>query len=119
MYGRLVAINGVSMKKYIAERRLLLALKGSDFQKEFTIRLSEPYSVQQSTVSFSIGKDGIWACQVQIEGVDEADREVYGADALQAIELASSSVEPFLKRLHKKYDLFYPSGEPYFDDPVT
>jgi len=49
--------------------------------------------------------------------MDEAHHEIYGADALQAIELASSSVEPFLRRLYKKYDLFYPSGEPYFDNP--
>jgi len=102
------------MEKFIAERRLLYAFKGSNLRREFVICMSAPYSVQQSTVNFTIGKDGIWACQIQIKGMDEAHHEIYGADALQAIELASSSVEPFLRRLYKKYDLFYPSGDPYF-----
>jgi hypothetical protein len=106
------------MKEFIAERRLLYALKGSDIRQEFVVRLGTPYLVQEGMVNFSVGEEGCWGCHVEIEGLDEKYSEVYGADSLQAINLASN-VEPFLKRLQKKYDLFFPSGESYFDDPVT
>lgn len=104
------------MKEFIAERRILYALKGSDISKEFIIRLGYPYLVQEGTVSFPVGEEGCWGCHVEIEGLDENYSEVYGADSLQAVNLASN-VEPFLRRLQKKYDLFFLSGEPYFDDP--
>ena len=106
------------MNEFIAERRLLYALKGSDIRKEFAVRLGAPYLVQEGMVNFSVGGDGCWGCHVEIEGLDEKYSEVYGADSLQAVNLASN-VEPFLERLQKKYDLFFLSGDPYFDDPVA
>lgn len=107
------------MSEFIAERRLLYALKGDGLRRELIVRLSVPYFVQRGMVDFSVGEEGCWGCHVEIEGLEEKYSEVYGADSLQAVSLASSSVEPFLKRLHKKYDLFYLSGEPYFDNPIS
>ncbi len=103
------------MKKFIAERKLLYSLKGSNIRKEFVILLYPPYLVQDGMVNFPVGEEGCWGCHIEIAGLDEKYSEVYGADSLQAVHLASN-VEPFLSRLQKKYDLFFPSGEPYFDD---
>jgi len=50
------------------------------------------------------------------EGLPNVKPEnVYGADTLQALQLASD-VEPILKRLSKKYDIYYPIGEDYFEE---
>jgi hypothetical protein len=106
----------MDMKQYIAERKLLYSLKGSNTRKEFVVRLGAPYLVKEGMVNFPVGKEGCWGCHVEIEGLDEKYlEEVYGADSLQAVNMASN-VESFLKRLQKKYDLFWLSGEPYFDD---
>ena len=103
------------MTQFVAERKLLYSAKGSDVRKEFIIRLGAPYFVREGTVDFSVGEEGCSACHVEFVGLNETCPEVYGADSLQAITLASNVVEPLLKRLQKKYDLFYLNGEPYFD----
>ena len=54
-------------------------------------------------------------CDVQVCGLEEEGSKVYGADSLQAVHLASD-VEFFLKGLQKKYDLYWLSGEPYFEN---
>ena len=102
------------MQNFIAERRLLYALKGSDTRKEFVIGISAPYLVSQSMVTYPIG-EGFAGCDLRLEGIDEEGEKLYGADSLQAVNLASN-VEAFLKRLQEKYDLFWLSGEPYFED---
>jgi len=104
------------MTHFIAERTLLYSAKDGDVRKEFIIRLGAPYFVREGTVSFSVGEDGCFACRVEVEGLNETYPEVYGADSLQAITLAANAIEPFLKRLQKKYDLYHLNGESYFDD---
>ena len=99
---------------YIAERKLQYSEKGSTKRNTFFIRISEPFFVEQSMVSFPLDGE-IHGCKVDIDGLDETYPDVYGADALQAVNLASN-VESMLKRLQKKYDIFWFSGEPYFDD---
>jgi len=103
------------MKQFIAERKLLYSLKGGNTRKELVIRLGAPYFVQEGMVNFSVGEKGCWGCHIEIEGLNEKYSEVYGADSLQAVNIASD-VEPFLKRLQEKYDLYWSSGEPYFDN---
>jgi hypothetical protein len=101
--------------KFIAERRLLYSLKGHNVRHELIIRLGVPYVAKEHVVGFPIGKD-VYGCHVEIDGIEEMDAiypEVYGADSLQAINIASN-VETFLKRLGKKYDLYWLSGDPYF-----
>jgi hypothetical protein len=114
MYGINLSVRQeAGMKKFIAERKLLYSLKGSGVRKEFVIRLGAPYVVDEHMVGYPVGK-GFSGCHVEIEGLNETYSEVYGADSLQAVNLASN-VEPFLKRLQKKYDLYWLSGEPYFE----
>jgi hypothetical protein len=100
------------MQNYIAERRLLYSSKGSNARKEFVIRIGAPYSVE--SVAGSPVVESCSACHVEIEGIDERYSEVYGGDSIQAINLATN-LGPFLRRLQKKYDLYWLSGEPYFD----
>lgn len=100
--------------KYIAERRLLFSEKNSDTRREFAIRVTAPYVIQQQDVKFPV--DGTMAgCHVEIDGLNERDFDVYGMDSLQAINMASD-IEPLLKRLSSRYDFFWITGEPYFDD---
>jgi len=44
--------------------------------------------------------------------------DVYGMDSLQAVNMASN-IDAVLERLGKKYDFYWSSGEPYFDDDNT
>jgi len=108
------------MNNWIAERKLIYALKGSDDICGLVVRIGTPYLLEVGMVDFkfSLGTAG---CTVEVEGPSPIDlfegsnvHEVYGADTLQALSLASD-VEPILKRLSKKYDIFFPSGEPYFE----
>ncbi len=101
------------MQKYIAERKLLYSLKGSDIKNEFTIRVGLPYRVDETMVDYPVTKN-FAGCHVQIDGLKDECSDVYGADSIQALSLATN-LEPFLKRLQKKYDLFWASGEPYFE----
>ncbi len=101
------------MQHFIAERRLLYSLKGSDVRQEFSIRLGVPYTVEEDTVGHPAGK-GAAGCHVELRGLEDACPDVYGVDSLQAVNLASN-VEPLLRRLQKKYDLFWLSGDPYFE----
>lgn len=102
------------MKKYIAERKLLYSLKGSNSRKELIIRISAPYIVDESMVGHPV-EEGVAGCSVEFEGLFEECSNVYGTDLLQALHLAVN-IEPTLQRLRKKYDFYWPSGESYFDD---
>ncbi|MBU2714439.1 hypothetical protein [Zooshikella harenae] len=100
--------------KYVAERKLLFSEKGGQCTKELVIKISEPFVVNQNDVKFPT--DGVTSgCHVEIEGLDESGFNLYGMDSLQAINLASN-VEPLLERLSNKYDFFWLTGEPYFDE---
>ena len=104
------------MKAIIAKRILLYSLKGSDIRNKFIIRIGSPYIVDENMVEFSVGEEGLVGCRVETEGLEkEYQHEEYGVDEIQAINIATD-VEPFLMRLKKKYDLYWPSGEPYFEE---
>jgi len=102
------------MRKILAKRKLFYSLKGSDLRNRFLICIGFPHVVDQNTVEFPVG-EGLIGCWIETEGLEKEYRhEVYGVDEIQAINIASD-IEPFLKRLQKKYDVYWPSGEPYFD----
>ncbi len=102
------------MNKYIAERKLLQAGKGSDEREELIIRIGIPYVVDQNDVNFPID-EGVSGCTTEFDGLlDISTEETYGTDSLQAIQLAVN-VEPILERLRRKYDFYFPTGEGYFD----
>jgi hypothetical protein len=46
---------------------------------------------------------------------DETLGDTYGADSLQALQLAAD-IEPVLKRLSHRCDFYFPTGEGYFDE---
>lgn len=99
---------------YIAERKLLFSEKNARITKEITIKISSPYIVQQGDVKFTA--DGVVAgCHVEIDGLDEPGYDLYGMDSLQAINLASN-IEPLIERLSAKYNFFWLTGEPYFEE---
>ena len=109
------------MKKWVAQRKLLYSLKGSDIRRELLIRISEPYLVEEGMVNFAFAEDTA-GCTVEFIGIDAGEvyeeenvHETYGIDSLQALEIAIN-IEPTLKRISKKSDLYFPTGEPYFDD---
>ena len=101
------------MKKYIAERKLLFSLKGEPERNEFVIRISEPYQVEQSMVDFPIG-EGLAGCSIDMVGLPDKEHDLYGVDSVQALNLATN-LEPLLERLQRKYDLYWLSGDPYFE----
>jgi hypothetical protein len=103
------------MKLWIAERELMFSLKGSDELSPLVIRIGKPYYLKEGMVSFAFAP-GTAGCSVEFDGLNNDGylNEVYGADLLQALQLAVD-IEPTLKRLSKTYDFYFPNGEPYFD----
>ena len=102
------------MTKFIAERKLLYSLKGFDDKRDLIIRIGTPYIVKQGMVEFPIG-DGLIGCHIETIGLEkEYSHEVYGVDGIQALDNATD-IDPFLERLRKKYDLYWPTGEDYFE----
>jgi len=93
------------MSKWIAERELLFAEKGSRERKNLVIRVGVPYWSEKNMA----------ACPIEYDGLFEEYSDIYGADLLHALHLASD-VDSLLKKLsEKKYDFYFPDGEPYFD----
>ncbi len=100
--------------KYIAERKLLFSEKGVQTKKEVVVKISEPFIATEENVSFQT--DGnVAGCHVEIVGLDEPGFDMYGMDSLQAISLASN-IDPLIERLSDKYDFFWLTGEPYFEE---
>jgi len=103
-----------STSRFIAERRLFASEKGSQRRREVVFKISEPFVAKQEEVDFPV--DGATAgCHVRIEGLDEPAFTVYGMDSLQAVNIASN-IESLVTRLSTKFDFFWASGEPYFDE---
>lgn len=103
------------MNECVAQRKLMFSLKGSSERNPFVVQIMAPRELKEGDVEFPFTK-GTAVCIVQFEGLPSAKPEqIYGADSLQALQLATN-VEPILKRLSKKYDLFFPTGEGYFEE---
>lgn len=103
------------MNECIAQRKLMFSLKGSSERNPFVVQIMAPRELKEGDVEFQF-TEGTAVCIVQFEGLPSAKPEqIYGADSLQALQLATD-VEPILKRLSKKYDLFFPTGEGYFEE---
>ncbi len=57
------------------------------------------------------------SCIFEFEGIPNVmPNETFGADSIQALQLAISDVEAILKRLSDRYDFFFPTGEAYFEE---
>lgn len=101
-------------RSYAAKRNLFFSEKGHSNRHRFTVFVHLPEEVQPASVSFDVSP-GTACCLVEFGGLEEPNYEAYGADALQALALATD-IDPILRGLSKKYDFFYETGEPYFDD---
>jgi hypothetical protein len=110
--GRIV---GTSSSRVIATRRLAYAFKDDPTRRAFTVRLHEPFIVEPGSVDFDVSG---WTsgCLMSFDGLNEKEWVTYGADEVQAVELAIQHMEDHLRRLSKKYDLYFDDGEPYFED---
>jgi hypothetical protein len=99
----------------IAERHLTFSEKGKSERKPLVIRVFAPMLVDPDSVSFQVAP-GTAVCSVEFDGIpDETLSSTYGADSLQALQLAAD-IEPVLKRLSDHYDFYFPTGEGYFDE---
>ena len=103
------------MSKIIAERRLCWVQKGETTRTDFFVRIGTPFVVDPGSVDFPVS-EGTGACSIEFAGfpVDVNDT-VYGADTVQALQLATE-VDPILKRFSDRYDIYFPTGEPYFEE---
>jgi len=100
----------------IAARNLLYAVEGSHAKNVFTACIGEPYLITEESPDFEFAP-GATACSISFIGLPEPPHIVYGADGIQALELAISSMEWYLRRLSRKYEFYFPdSGESYFED---
>lgn len=102
------------MSQVAAERRLLYSLKTKKDRRQLTVKVGLPRPVDKEAISFRADDDAA-VCTIELEGMDEQSIDVYGADLLHALSLATD-VDPYLKGLSRKYDFYWPTGEPYFDD---
>ncbi len=93
------------MKQSIAERKLFYRSKGSSNHMELTIRIGIPY----------IDENGMAKCPIEWDGLFENYADIGGVDLLHALQLASD-VDSMLKKLQHKYDFYWSTGEPYFED---
>jgi hypothetical protein len=99
----------------IAERHLTFSEKGKAERTALVIRIFAPRWVHPASVSFQIAP-GTAVCKVAFDGLPEvALGDTFGADSLQALQLASD-IESVLKRLSERYDFYFPTGEGYFDE---
>ena len=106
---------GTCMEKSIAERELLYSLKGESTRKKLVVRIRAPYLIEENTVNFEF-PPGAAACKIEFDGLPKSlVEEVHGVDSIQALALATD-IDPFIKGLEKKYDLFWSSGDPYFEE---
>ena len=100
--------------RYVAERKLLFSEKSSPKTKEVVVKISEPFVATEDNAGF-LGDGVASVCHVEIDGIDEPGFDLVGMDSLQAVNLASD-IEPLIKRLSDRYDFFWVTGEPYFDE---
>jgi hypothetical protein len=105
MHGSGLIVRDEVMSDVIAERKLLYSTKGNSDRKELVIRIGVPY----------VNKDGMARCPVEWDGLFEEFADIAGMDSLQALQLAAN-VDSMLEKLRNKYDFFWASGEPYFED---
>lgn len=104
----------MSARRTIAERELLYSLKGERDRRKLVIRISAPYLVDKEAVKFDFDH-GAAGCAIEFGGLPEDSIDVFGIDPIHALTLAVD-IDSYLQGMRKKYDFFWSSGEPYFDD---
>lgn len=100
-------------RRTIASRRLLYLPIGESEKRNLTVRIVGPYLLVQGSVGFAFD-EGAAGCDIEFDGLSMEVISVYGADAIQALALATD-IDPYLRGLSRKYHFFFETGEPYFD----
>ena len=99
----------------IAERELSYSMIGRTERSKLMIRIYAPYKVQQSKVNFK-AQEGTAGCRWEVDGLPEQLGDTtYGADSLQALQLALN-IDGVLRSLRHKYAFYFRDGESYFED---
>jgi hypothetical protein len=98
----------------IAERHLVFSVKDESERWPLVIRIFAPRLVDPASVSFQVAP-GTAVCTVEFDGITGETGDTYGADSIQALQLAAD-IEPVLKRLSHRYDFYFFTGEGYADE---
>lgn len=101
-------------KIIVATRHLLFCRVGETVRRRLNIRIYMPYHLKDGDVSFEFTK-GTAGCDVEYDGISHRLETAYGADTVQALEIALG-FDKTLRRLSQKYVFFFETGEPYFED---
>ena len=100
-------------QQVIAERNLLFSGKGGGDRQPFCVRIFAPHLIEEGTVDFQVSP-GMARCVVAFVEINE-QVEFFGMDSVQALAL-TANVDAYLKHFDNKYDFFWLTGEPYFED---
>lgn len=104
----------MSSSGVIAERQLLYSAKGDDRRRPFTIRLMAPVLHRPDQKPFPMEK-GSAVCTIAFDGLNEHGFDVHGIDSIHALAQAAN-VDEYLRGMTSKYEFYWPTGEPYFED---
>jgi len=104
----------VNGKNFIAQRALLYSLKGNLNRHPFLVRVGAPYLINDTAANVKLD-EGSAGCAIEFEGEDVTSIEVHGIDLIHALSLAVD-IDRHLRSMTTKYDFFWSSGEPYFED---
>ncbi len=97
----------------IAHRSLLFSEVGNSEKKSLDVKVGLPYEIKSGEVSFTFSK-GTAGCDLYLEGLSNEPTTSYGADTVQALEIALQ-FDKTLLRLSSKYSFYFANGEPYFE----
>jgi len=101
-------------RKPTAARHLLYSVIGESKRHNLTIRIVGPYLLTPGSVGFEFD-EGTAGCDIEFDGLPQKTISVYGADTLQALQLAVD-IDPYLRGLSRTYEFFYDNGDSYLDD---
>ena len=93
------------MNKWIAQKKLLFCKKGEGDRHPLTIKVGAPF----------VDEKGISKCPMEWQGLFEDFADIAGADSVHALHLATDT-DSLIRKLQNKYDFFWETGEPYFED---
>ena len=82
--------------------------------RQMTVCVTAPYELTEGSVSFQFDQ-GTAGCEIRFDGLPEDDIVVFGADRIQALAMATD-IDPYLRGMSRKYEFFWETGEPYFDE---
>ena len=101
----------MSTTPIIAERYLVYSDKGSDLRREFVVRVRAPQLITKADFNFD---PGAATCDVEFDGISIKPITMHGVDTLHAVAQAVD-LDKLLGEMSRKFDFFWPSGEPYFE----